>query len=174
MATTERLAYHAISGRPIYDVPRRKPIVDFELRQGWSLEEPQKVEQQVLPPIDGASISSTAHADPNSIMCYQIPETLTKDGKPFEPVYCSIKQTNSKKVQLSSKGIRCHCSRDRTVRDVDTSPHIKTEALVPVEVPSRGPHEVTRVRPSTEGLIAKIVYHHNPMVGVNYWAARLG
>lgn len=48
--------------------------------QGWS---PKEVEQQVLTPIEEASIRRTAHAAPQSIMCYQIPGTLTKDGKPM-------------------------------------------------------------------------------------------
>ena len=39
--------------------------------------------QQVLTPIEEGSLLGTAHADPNSIMCYQIPGTITKSGQPI-------------------------------------------------------------------------------------------
>jgi hypothetical protein len=61
-------------------IDRQKAIDYFGATQGWS---PEEVEQQVLTPIEEASIRGTAHADPHSIMCYQIPGTLTKDGKPI-------------------------------------------------------------------------------------------
>jgi len=57
-----------------------KAIKFFRLTQGWS---EKVVRQQVLTPIEEASILGTPHADPNSIMCYQIPGTITKDGKPI-------------------------------------------------------------------------------------------
>jgi hypothetical protein len=58
----------------------QKAINYFGATQGWS---PEEVRQQVLTPIEESSIRGTAHADPHSIMCYQIPGTLTKDGKPI-------------------------------------------------------------------------------------------
>jgi hypothetical protein len=58
----------------------RKAIAYFGATQGWS---PEEVRQQVLTPIEEGSIRGTAHADPNSIMCYQIPGSLTRDGKPI-------------------------------------------------------------------------------------------
>ena len=58
----------------------QKAIAFFGQTQGWS---PDEVRQQVLTPIEESSIRGTAHADPNSIMCYQIPGTITKDGKPI-------------------------------------------------------------------------------------------
>lgn len=57
-----------------------KAIAYFGQTQGWS---PDEVRQQVLTPIEESSLLGTARADPHSIMCYQIPETLTKDGKPI-------------------------------------------------------------------------------------------
>ena len=57
-----------------------KAIKYFKDTQGWSREE---VEQQVLTPIEESSLLGTAHADPKSIMCYQIPGIITKDGKPI-------------------------------------------------------------------------------------------
>jgi hypothetical protein len=59
-------------------IDREKAIKYFMATQGWSR---QEVIAQVLTPISKGSLWGTAHADPNSIMCYQIPGTLTKDGK---------------------------------------------------------------------------------------------
>jgi len=57
-----------------------KAIAYFGATQGWT---PDEVRQQVLTPIEDASLLGTPHADPHSIMCYQIPGTITKDGKPI-------------------------------------------------------------------------------------------
>jgi hypothetical protein len=57
-----------------------KAIEYYGRTQGWNEEE---VRRQVLTPIEESSLISTVHADPNSIMCYQIPGEITKDGKPI-------------------------------------------------------------------------------------------
>jgi len=57
----------------------QKAIEYFERTQGWSEAE---VRAQVLTPIEESSLRGTT-ADPNSIMCYQIPGEVTKDGKPI-------------------------------------------------------------------------------------------
>ncbi len=57
-----------------------KAITYFQATQGWSAEE---VRQQVLTPIEESSLWGTTHADPDSIMCYQIPGSITKNGKPI-------------------------------------------------------------------------------------------
>jgi hypothetical protein len=57
-----------------------KAIRYFHQTQGWSATE---VRQQVLTPIKDSSLLGTAHADPYSIMCYQIPGSITKDGRPI-------------------------------------------------------------------------------------------
>jgi hypothetical protein len=57
-----------------------KAIKYFGKTQGWSADE---VRDQVLTPLEDASLLETAHADPHSIMCYQIPGIITKDGKPI-------------------------------------------------------------------------------------------
>ena len=57
-----------------------KAIQYFGATQGWT---PAEVRAQVLTPIEDSSLLGTAHADPNSIMCYQIPGSITKDGKPI-------------------------------------------------------------------------------------------
>jgi Short C-terminal domain/Astacin (Peptidase family M12A) len=57
-----------------------KAIEFFGRTQGWNEEE---VRDQVLTPLDESSLLGTRHADPKSIMCYQIPGEITKDGKPI-------------------------------------------------------------------------------------------
>jgi hypothetical protein len=57
-----------------------KAIEYFGETQGWS---PEEVRQQVLTPLEDSSLLGTAHADPDSIMCYQIPGTITKDDQPI-------------------------------------------------------------------------------------------
>ncbi|MCV7209717.1 peptidase M12 [Mycolicibacterium canariasense] len=51
----------------------------FLANQGWSKE---MVDQQVLTPLNSASILGTA-ADQDSIMCYQLPGAITYDGRPI-------------------------------------------------------------------------------------------
>jgi len=57
----------------------QKAIEYFMRTQGWSEAE---VRAQVLTPIEESSLRGTK-ADPKSIMCYQIPGELTKNGKPI-------------------------------------------------------------------------------------------
>ncbi len=57
-----------------------KAIAFFGQAQGWSR---QEVIAQVLTPLEESSLLGMAHTDPNSIMCYQIPGSLMKDGKPI-------------------------------------------------------------------------------------------
>ena len=57
-----------------------KAIAYFKATQGWSEE---TVRQQVLTPIEEGSLLGTPHPDPDSIMCYQIPGEITKNGKPI-------------------------------------------------------------------------------------------
>ena len=51
----------------------------FRRTQGWPA---PVVNQQVLTPLDQASIIGTP-ADQTSIMCYQLPGSITKDGRPI-------------------------------------------------------------------------------------------
>lgn len=64
----------------VAEIDPDKAIAYFGQTQGWS---PAEVRQQVLTPIEESTIRGTAHADPKSIMCYQIPGSLTKDGNPI-------------------------------------------------------------------------------------------
>ena len=61
-------------------IDRQKAIKYYGDTQGWNKAE---VIRQVLTPLEESSLLETGHADPNSIMCYQIPGFLTKDGKPI-------------------------------------------------------------------------------------------
>jgi hypothetical protein len=55
-----------------------KAIDYFGRTQGWN---EQEVRQQVLTPLEEGSLLGTNPADPNSIMCYQIPGQITKSGQ---------------------------------------------------------------------------------------------
>jgi hypothetical protein len=57
-----------------------KAIEYFRRTQGWNEAE---VRRQVLTPLEESSLLGTPHADPNSIMCYQIPGEITKNGRPI-------------------------------------------------------------------------------------------
>jgi hypothetical protein len=61
-------------------IDRAKAIRFYDLDQGWT---PDEVDEQVLTPLKSRSIMGTAESDPLSIMCYQIPGAITKDGKPI-------------------------------------------------------------------------------------------
>jgi len=61
-------------------IDRAKAIAYFKKTQGWS---PTETQQQVLTPIEESSLRGTPDADPNSIMCYQIPGEITTSGKPI-------------------------------------------------------------------------------------------
>jgi hypothetical protein len=61
-------------------IDRQKAIAYFGQTQGWT---PQEVEFQVLTPLSKGSLIATDHADPKSIMCYQIPGSITKNGQPI-------------------------------------------------------------------------------------------
>src|SRR5260221_4554171 len=57
-----------------------KAIAFYGAPPGWS---PDEVRAQVLTTIEESSLLGTPHTDPHSIMCYQIPGTITKDGQPI-------------------------------------------------------------------------------------------
>lgn len=60
-------------------IDRQKAYDYFRRTQGWS---PAMVDQQVLTPLDQRSIVGTP-ADQTSIMCYQLPGVITRDGQPI-------------------------------------------------------------------------------------------
>jgi hypothetical protein len=60
-------------------IDRKKAIAFFLREDGWDA---QETINQVLTPIEDATVKGTT-ADPRSIMCYQIPGEITKNGKPI-------------------------------------------------------------------------------------------
>jgi len=58
----------------------KKAIKYFGQTQGWT---PDEVKAQVLTPIEDSVLRGTANADARSIMCYQLPGAITKNGKPI-------------------------------------------------------------------------------------------
>jgi hypothetical protein len=58
----------------------KKAIAFFGATQGWTAAE---VRAQVLTPLEVSSLVGTVPPDPHSIMCYQIPGSLTKTGQPI-------------------------------------------------------------------------------------------
>lgn len=61
-------------------IDEQKAIAFYMANQGWTAEE---VRAQVLTPIEAGSLIGTPRTDGDSIMCYQIPGSITKDGKPI-------------------------------------------------------------------------------------------
>jgi Astacin (Peptidase family M12A). len=57
-----------------------KAYAFFLQTQGW---DKPTVDAQVLTPLSAGSLIGTVHADEHSIMCYQLPGTITKDGQPI-------------------------------------------------------------------------------------------
>lgn len=57
-----------------------KATAYFGRTQGWSA---AMVRQQVLTPLEESSLLGTEHADVTSIMTYQLPGSITKDGQPI-------------------------------------------------------------------------------------------
>lgn len=61
----------------------QKTIAYFAQNQGWSATE---VQQQVLTPLSETSLlqlGTTPHAEEDSVMCYQLPGSITRDGRPI-------------------------------------------------------------------------------------------
>ena len=63
----------------VAQIDPQKAYEYFLRTQGW---DKQTVDQQVLTSLDESSLMGTP-VDQNSIMCYQIPGTLTRDGQPI-------------------------------------------------------------------------------------------
>lgn len=60
-------------------IDKDKAYAYFLRTQGW---DKQTVDQQVLTPLDESALIATA-ADQTSIMCYQLPGSITKNGQPI-------------------------------------------------------------------------------------------
>lgn len=61
-------------------IDRKKAIAYFKRTEGWTARE---TIEQVLTPLSQSSLMGTTEADPDSIMCYELPGDITKDGLPI-------------------------------------------------------------------------------------------
>jgi hypothetical protein len=61
-------------------IDRDKAIAYFKRTEGWSK---QETLDQVLTPLKDKSLMGTTESDPLSIMCYQLPGAIMKNGKPI-------------------------------------------------------------------------------------------
>ena len=61
-------------------IDRDKAFRYFDETQGWSKKETL---EQVLTPLRNKSLMGTTESDPLSIMCYQLPAAIMKNGKPI-------------------------------------------------------------------------------------------
>ena len=68
-------------GEIVKRIDRAKAYAFYDKDQGWTRKE---VDEQVLTPLAKKSIMGTTEADPLSIMCYQLPGKIMKDGKPVK------------------------------------------------------------------------------------------
>ena len=67
-----------LRGALVDRIDPKKAIEYYDVTNGWT---PRDVREQVLTPLAKRSIMGTSEVDPLSIMCYQIPADITKDGK---------------------------------------------------------------------------------------------
>jgi Astacin (Peptidase family M12A) len=101
----------------------RKAIAYFQRTQGWTAAE---VRQQVLTPIEESSLLGTDTPDPSSIMCYQIPGSITKNGRPikggtdiddldyaFAAKIYPKRTSGQRRTRSSAKTTRRHAARRR-------------------------------------------------------------
>jgi hypothetical protein len=61
----------------VSDIDTAKAIAYFLQNDGWSAD---VTTDQVLTPLDNSALLATAHADPQSIMCYWLPAEIMKNG----------------------------------------------------------------------------------------------
>lgn len=90
-------------------IDRNKAVKYFDITQGWTKQETM---EQVLTPLAAKSVMGTTEADPTSVMCYQVPGIITKDGKPI----VGGKDINAKDYKFAGSVYPKKVSRPRTVR----------------------------------------------------------
>jgi hypothetical protein len=108
-------------------IDEQKAIRYFGQTQGW---DPDMVRRQVLTPLEDASLLGTPNADPNSIMCYQIPGSITKSGK---PIVGGLDIDKSDYAFMATIYPRLGGSKVRTPAKEDS----KTVKKVPQKVPTK-------------------------------------
>ena len=81
--TTDESEYHRVvrheTGHTLARIDKQKAYDYFWATQRW---DKATVDAQVLTPLNEADLIATT-ADENSIMCYQLPATITIDGRPI-------------------------------------------------------------------------------------------
>ena len=90
-------------------IDQNKAIKYFDMTQGWTKQETM---DQVLTPLADKSVMGTTEADPTSIMCYEVPGIITKDGKPI----VGGKDINATDYKFAASVYPKNVSRPRTVR----------------------------------------------------------
>lgn len=65
----------------VKQIHRTRAYAYFDREMGWSR---QEVDAQVLTPLSKHSVMGTSETDPVSIMCYELPGAIMKDGKPVK------------------------------------------------------------------------------------------
>lgn len=90
-------------------IDKNKAIRFFDINQGWTA---QEVMEQVLTPLATRSVMGTTEADPVSIMCYQLPGSIMKNGKPI----VGGKDINKKDHAFAGSIYPKKVARPRTVR----------------------------------------------------------
>jgi hypothetical protein len=90
-------------------IDRNKAFKYFDVTQGWTKQETM---DQVLTPLSTKSIMGTTEADPTSVMCYQVPAVITKDGKPI----VGGNDINATDYKFAGSVYPKKVSRPRTVR----------------------------------------------------------
>lgn len=121
-------------------IDRRKAFAYFDRTQGWSEEE---TTEQVLTPLVRSSIMGTSEADPLSIMCYQIPAAITKNGKSIP----GGKDINPKDFAFAGKIYPKPAPRDATTAPA-AAPAAAAKVTVAVPAEATPASEVTVTVPA--------------------------
>ena len=112
-----------------------KTIAYFGRTQGWSA---QEVQEQILTPLDERTVMATP-PDQDSIMCYQIPGSCTKNGQPIrggatinESDFAFMAQMYPKQVVTPPPVNPPPGGRQQLVVVLDVDPATKTAAVASV------------------------------------------
>ncbi len=74
------MAHEHMRRQIVSRIDPQKAIAYFAMMDGWDA---QMVRDQVLTPLEDSTLTATPSADVTSIMCYQLPGTITVDGQPI-------------------------------------------------------------------------------------------
>jgi hypothetical protein len=100
----------------VAQIDEEKAIEYFGRTQGWTA---QEVREQVLTPLEDSSLLKTPNPDPFSIMCYQIPGSITIDGEPILGGDDIDDQDGAFAAQLYPKRVRRLADEDDITAETD-------------------------------------------------------